>query len=582
MQNSSIVSLLRERAGLQPDDLAFRYTDYDQDWVGVSETLSWAQLYQRTLNVAHEVKRHGAVGDRAVIAAPQGLAYVAAFLGAIQAGLIAVPLSIPYAGAHAERVAAVLADTAPTVILTTSGVIDTVTATLTTYLQQPNATAPAIIDVDSLDLDDPNSPSIRLSNAPSTAYLQYTSGSTRLPAGVMISHRNLQVNFQQLMANYFADYNGVASPDTTVVSWLPFYHDMGLVQGIIGPILGGYRADLTSPVAFLQRPARWIQAMALDVPVFSAGPNFALELAVRKTSDADMAGLDLGNVRSIVSGSERVHPATLNRFCDRFAPYNFRGHMMRPSYGLAEATVYVVSRRSAGAPEVVHFDPEKLSTGSAERYSAQTGAPLLSYGVPDSPAVRIVDPDTSLECPAGTVGEIWVNGENVAEGYWQKPKETLRTFGGILADPRPGTPDGPWLRTGDLGFICEGEIFIVGRMKDLLIIYGRNHYPEDIESTVQEITGGRVAAISVPVDETEKLVTIIELKKRGDSDEEAQHKLNLVKNNVTAAISNSHGLNVADLVLVSPGSIPITTSGKVRRAACAEQYRQRQFTRLDA
>jgi fatty acid CoA ligase FadD21 len=579
MQYSSVLSLLRERASVQPHDSAFTYTDYEQDWAGVSETLSWAQVYQRALNIAHEVKRHGSVGDRAVILAPQGLAYIVAFLGAIQAGLIAVPLSVPAVGSHDERVSAVLADTAPSVILTTTAAAEAVTE----YVRQSNTgTAAAVIAVDSLDLDGPNPPSIRISNAPSTAYLQYTSGSTRVPTGVMISHRNLLSNFHQLMADYFADFNGVAPPGTTVVSWLPFYHDMGLVQGVIGPILGGFRAELTSPMAFLQRPARWIQAMAKANRVFSAGPNFAFELAVRKTSDADMAGLDLGNVMRIVSGSERIHPATLNRFCDRFAPYNFRAHMMRPSYGLAEATVYVASRTSNDGPKVVHFELEKLGSGSAERCSAETGAPLLSYGMPESPTVRIVESDTNVECAAGTVGEIWVHGQNVAEGYWQKPEQTQCTFGGILASPRPGSPEGPWLRTGDLGFLSEGEIFIVGRMKDLLIVYGRNHYPEDIESTVQEITGGRVAAISVPADVAEKLVTIIELKKRGDSDEEAVHKLRLVKNDVTAAISESHGLNVADVVLVAPGSIPTTTSGKIRRAACVEQYRLQQFTRLDA
>ncbi len=583
MQNSSVVFLLRERAGLQPDEVAFRYTDYEQDWAGVTETLTWAQLYQRSLNVAHEVKRHGAVGDRAVILAPQGLAYIAAFLGAMQAGLIAVPLSVPAAGSHDDRVTAVLADTAPTVILTTSAAIETVKATVTEYIQRPDpAGAPAVIDVDSLDLDDPSSPSIRISNAPRTAYLQYTSGSTRLPAGVMISHRNLHVNFQQLMADYFVEVKGVPPHDTAIVSWLPFYHDMGLVLGIIAPILGGYRADLTSPVAFLQRPARWIHSMSGGGPVMSAAPNFAFELAVRKTTDADLDDVDLGKILGIISGAERIHPATLDRFCKRFAPYNFREDMMRPSYGLAEATVYVTSRTVNGPPEVVHFEPEKLSEGSAERSSANSGAPLLSYGMPNSPTVRIVDPGTRIECPAGTVGEIWVSGENVAEGYWQNPDETRRTFGGILVNPPPGTPEGPWLRTGDLGFVSEGEIFIVGRMKDLLIVYGRNHYPEDIESTVREITGGRVAAISVPVDQTEKLVTIIELKKRGDSEEEALERLHVVKNDVTAAISKSHGLTVADLVLVSPGSIPTTTSGKIRRAACVEQYRQRQFTRLDA
>lgn len=578
MQHTSVVSLLRERAGLQPDDLAFRYTDYEQDWAGVTESLTWAQLYRRTLNVAHEVTRHASSGERAVILAPQGLPYIVAFLGAMQAGLIAVPLMVPQPGTHDERVSAVLADTGPAVVLTTS----TAAAAVDEYLQRPHAATPAVIEIDSLSLDDPNPPGIRVSDAPSIAYLQYTSGSTRLPAGVMVSHRNLHVNFQQLMAAYFPDFNGVAPRDSVCVSWLPFYHDMGLMQGVIAPILGGYPGALTSPVAFLQRPARWIQAMAQAVPVFSAAPNFAFELAARKSTDADLAGLDLGNIISIVSGAERIHPATLDRFCKRFAPYNFREDMMQPSYGLAEATVYVASRAQAGAPKVVHFDPEKLAQGNAQPSSTRTGSPLLSYGVPQSPTVRIVDPDTGTQCPHGTVGEIWVHGDNVADGYWQKPEETQRTFGAVLADPSPGTPEGPWLRTGDLGFLCDGELFIVGRMKDLLIVYGRNHYPEDIESTVQAITGGRVAAIAVPVDETEKLVTIIELKNRGDSGKHGQHGLDALKNDVTAAISDSHGLNVADLVLVAPGSIPTTTSGKIRRAACVERYRRQQFTRLDA
>lgn len=578
MSNSSVVALVRERAGLQPDDVAFRYTDYEQDWAGVTEALTWAQLYRRTLNVAHEVRRHGAVGDRAVILAPQGLAYIVAFLGAMQAGLIAVPLSVPAPGSHDERVSAVLADTTPTVVLTTSAVA----ATVIDYLRQPGSATAAVIEVDALDLDAAGAPGIRAGAAPDTAYLQYTSGSTRLPAGVMISHRNLQVNFRQLMSDYFVEANGVPPRDTAVVSWLPFYHDMGLVLGVIAPILGGYRGDLTSPVAFLQRPARWIHALANAGPVMSAAPNFAFELATRRTSDADLEGVDLGNVLGIVSGAERIHPATLDRFCKRFAPYNFRADMMRPSYGLAEATVYVASRTKGGVPEVAHFEPEQLSEGTAQRCSAQNGSPLVSYGMPASPTVRIVNADTARQCPPGTVGEIWVHGENVAGGYWRKPEETERTFGGIVADPSPGTPAGPWLRTGDLGFVSEGEMFIVGRMKDLLIVYGRNHYPEDIESTVQGITGGRVAAISVPVDESEKLVTIIELKKGNDSDEEALRRLDAVKNDVTAAISSSHGLNVADLVLVPPGSIPTTTSGKIRRAACVEQYRRQQFARLDA
>jgi fatty acid CoA ligase FadD28 len=195
--------------------------------------------------------------------------------------------------------------------------------------------------------------------------------------------------------------------------------------------------------------------------------------------------------------------------------------------------------------------------------------------------VRIVDPATQTECAEGATGEIWVHGDNVGMGYWQKPEETKRTFGGVLVEPSTGTPEGQWLRTGDLGFISDGALFIVGRIKDLLIVYGQNHAPDDIEATISEITGGRVAAIAVPDDGVEQLVVVMEVQKRGDSDEDVMHKFTVVKREVTSAISNSHGLGVADLVLVPPGSIPITTSGKVRRSACAEQYQQKRFARLD-
>ena len=197
------------------------------------------------------------------------------------------------------------------------------------------------------------------------------------------------------------------------------------------------------------------------------------------------------------------------------------------------------------------------------------------------PMLRIVDPETGIENPAGKVGEIWVHGDNVAMGYWRNPQQTERTFGGQLVDPSPGTPHGPWLRTGDLGVMSEGELFIVGRIKDLLIVDGRNHYPDDIEATIHEITGGRVAAISIPDDRSERLVAIAELKKRGGSDEEALDRLRTVKREVTSAISMTHSVRVADLVLVPPGSLPITTSGKVRRSACVERYRQDEFSRLD-
>jgi fatty acid CoA ligase FadD21 len=581
MPQPTLLSLLHGRASMRPDDVAFTYTDYENDWAGVREGLSWSQLYRRTLNVARELSLHGSAGDRAVILAPQGLEYVVGFLGAMQAGLIAVPLPLPHRGSNHERVSSVVADTSPSVVLTTSVVAEDVGD----YVDQSRMdAAPKLVEVDSLDLDVDGGVGPRAFDSPSVSYLQYSSGSTRQPTGVMISYRNVQVNFEQLMRSLFAhlDAQRKAVKEMRIVSWLPLYHDMGLVLGVCAPILSGYPAELSSPVAFLERPARWMQTLASTPNAFSAAPNFAFDLAARKTTDKDLDGLDLGGVLGIINGAERVERSTLERFADRFAHFNFRDNMLRPSYGLAEATVFVTCGTWNSALEAVHFDVDALSGGRAERCATGSGTALVRYEVPESPMLRIVDYDTCRECEPGVVGEMWVHGENVADGYWHRSPEEQRCFGATLADPSPGTPEGPWLRTGDLGFVSEGELFIVGRIKDLLIIRGRNHYPEDIEATVQEITRGRVAAISVPLNSTEQLVTVVEIRKRSDSDEDAENLLGEVISDVTSAISNAHGLNVGDLVLVAPGSIPTTTSGKVRRAACVDLYRQDQFARLDA
>jgi long-chain fatty acid adenylyltransferase FadD28 len=573
VSEASVPAVLRERASLQPDDVAVTFIDYDNNWAGDAESLTWSQLYRRASGVAQELANAGAAGDRAVILAPQGLDYVAAFLGALQAGRIAIPLSVPLGGAIDERVGLVLRDAMPTTVLTTSSAAGIVGEHL-----GPGAGA-ALIEVDLLSRD--SRYSTHTETEETTAYLQYTSGSTREPAGVMMSHQNVLANFDQLMSGYFADRGKRPPPDTTVVSWLPFYHDMGLLLGICAPVVLGLRTVLTSPVAFLQRPARWMQMMASNSHVYTAGPNFALELAARKTTDDDMAGLDLSDVLTLVTGSERVHPATLRRFTQRFARCNLRESVIRPSYGLAEATVYVTTRAPGEPPKVVYFDAEKLSDGHAKPLAGAGGTPLVSYGAPEAPLVRIVDPESSTECPAGATGEIWVHGGNVAQGYWGQPEKTRDTFSGMLVGPSDGTPEGPWLRTGDLGFISDGELFIVGRIKDLLIVYGRNHSPDDIEATIQEITGGRVAAISVADGQTEKLVAIVEQKKRGASEAEVAENLAAVRREVASMVFNTHGLAIADLVVVRPGSIPITTSGKVRRAACVEHYRHGQFDRLD-
>jgi long chain fatty acid CoA FadD26 len=571
---SSIPAVLGERARQQPDEPAYTFIDYEVDPAGYSQSLTWSQIHRRAQVVAAELASCGSPGDRVAICAPQGFEYIVGFLGAVQAGFIAVPLSAPQFGA--ERVAAALRDSSPAAVVTTSAVVNDVDSCVHGLPGSP----PAVIEVDALDLYSP--PTHHRTNTPQTktALLQYTSGSTLQPRGVVVTHKNIFSNLDQVVSDHFGGW-GKVPPDTTLLSWLPFYHDMGLLLGVVGPVLSGLHSVLTSPMAFLQKPARWMQLLATTSRPFSGGPNFAFELAVRRTSDDDMAGLDLGHVQIILSGSERVHAATIKRFTERFSRFNLPDTALRPSYGLAEAMVYVAS--SAGrVPTAVRFDYEKLSAGCARRCGReQAGSELVSHGPPRACTVRIVDPETSIENPAGEVGEIWVHGDNVASGYWRNPQLSEQTFGGRLVDPSPGTPQGRWLRTGDLGVISDGDLFIVGRIKDLLIVDGRNHYPDDIEGTIQEITGGRVAAISVPNDRSEQLVVIVELKKRGNSDEEALDRLYTVKREVKSAISKSHGLRLGDLVLAPPGSIPITTSGKVRRSACAERYRRDEFTRLD-
>jgi long chain fatty acid CoA FadD26 len=573
---SSIPALLREQARRQPDAPAFTFVDYEVDPAGFAETLTWSQAFQRVQVVAAEIASWGSPGDRVAILAPQGLEYIVGFLGVMDAGFIAVPLPIPQFGTHDERASAVLRECAPVAILTTSAVVGDVVACARA---QDGRSAPMVIEIDGLDLDSP--PTCPRSAHTKIALLQYTSGSTRRPAGVVVTHKNVIANLEQVYSDYFENCGKVPPAGLTLVSWLPFYHDMGLLLGIFAPLSAGLHALITSPMAFLAKPARWMQMMARDAETFSAAPNFAFELAARRTSDADMSGLDLGNVRGIISGSERIHAATIRRFTERFSRLNLPDTAVLPSYGLAEATLYVASSPPGHPAGAVRFDYEKLSAGHAKRCGDEAGVELVSYGPPRASTVRIVDPGTRTENPAGKIGEIWVHGDNVAGGYWRSPAASDHTFGGQLVEPSPGTPPGPWLRTGDLGVISDGELFIVGRIKDLLIVDGRNHYPDDIEATIQEITGGRAAAVSVPDDQSEQLIAIAEVKKRGSSDEEVLHKLRSVKREVTSAISKRHGVRVADLVLVPPGSVPITTSGKVRRSACAERYRQAEFSRLD-
>ena len=564
-----IPTLLANLERDKPDAPAYTFIDYDVDPAGYRETVTWSQLRNRVRVVAAELATCASPGDRVAILAPQSLEYIVGFYGALEAGLIAVPLPVPMFGVHDERVSAALRDSAPAAILTTTSAVGDIASSI----KGLGGKSPVVIEVDALDLDSEPVTTPGATAQTKVAFLQYTSGSTRTPAGVMVTHNNAVSNMWQMASDTFALTGGVPPSELNIVSWMPFYHDLGLLGTVIYPMVLGVHTVHMSPMAFLAKPSRWMQELAKAPIGFTGGPNFAYELAVRRTSDEDMAGLTLGNVHTYCFGAERIHAATLRRFVDRFAKFDLNPAALRPGYGLAEASVYLTSNVPGNPPPTARFDYTKLAAGTVE---------LVSCGVPRACTLRIVDPETQTENPEGKVGEIWTHGPNVAAGYWHDQQATEATFGGKLVDPSPGTPQGPWLMTGDLGVIFGGELYIVGRIKDLLIVDGRNHYPDDIEATVQEITGGRVAAVSIPNSQSEQLVTIVEFKNKGGSDEEILDRLTEVRRKVTAALSKAHGLVSGDLVLVSPGAIPITTSGKIRRSSCVEIYQRDGFDRLDA
>lgn len=564
--------ILERRARTEADDPAFTFVDYDVDPDGYAETLTWSELYARVRVVAAELLRLGVAGDRVAILAPQSMDYIVGFLGALEAGLVAVPLSVPLFGAHDERASRVLESCEPVAVLTTTSVIDAVLPSVNAAVGQRIS----VIELDALDYDGP-APSFRTEHrGDRPALLQYTSGSTGTPSGVIVSHRNIAANIEQIRGDHYTDVGGAPSPDTTYVSWLPLFHDMGLMVGILAPLGLGLRGVVTSPMSFLQKPARWMQLLASHPSAQSAAPNFAFDLAVRRTRDEDLEGLSLAGVHGIINGAERVQSTTARRFNERFSAFGLREGVQMPGYGLAEATLYVSSIVPGDELSVAAFDLEKLAAGYALRVEASADdrvSEQVGLGRPRNTTYRIVDPETGTECRDGQVGEIWVYGESVAQGYWNDPVRTAEVFHARLTSPPEGTPEGPWMRTGDLGVLFEGELFLVGRIKDLIVIDGRNHYPDDIEATVTVHTGARTAALAVPGDGTDQLVVVAELRRPPADPDELATLLRKMRGDVAAAISHKHALRVAEVALVPQGAIPITTSGKPRRRETANLYR---------
>lgn len=547
---TTLVHLVQERAAQQGDQLAYTFlTDGEVE----SAHLTYGELDRQARTIGAHLQAAGLSGERALLLYPPGLAFVAAFLGCQYAGVVPVPVSAPRLSRPDRLFLAVLADARATAVLTTAENL----AELRQRNSLPDEVMQQVRWISTDNLDPALSDLWRepVISGDTLAFLQYTSGSTALPKGVMVSHTNLLAN-ERMLQHAFPPGDGAVC-----VSWLPLYHDMGLIGGLLQPLCAGYRSVLMAPMAFLQRPMRWLQAISRYRGQISTGPNFAYELCARKATPQQIADLDLSSWQAAISGAEPVRWETLDRFAQTFAPCGFRAESLYPSFGLAEATLFVTGGRAGGQPRLV----------TAERQS------IISCGQPGlGTTVRIVDPESQALCPDETVGEIWVKSPSIAKGYWERPAESAETFGAHLPDG-----EGPFMRTGDLGFMKAGELYVTGRLKDLIIIRGQNHYPQDIEWTVQgshiALRQDSAAAFGLLEDGEERLVVVAEV-------ERTHRKGNLeeVAIAVRTAVAEQHGLQTHAIVLLRPGGLPRTTSGKVRRSACRTGYQDESLDGLFA
>ena len=569
----TIVDLLRQRAAYRPHDRAFTFL---VDGENEELNITYAELDRKARALGAWLLSEGMAGKRVLLLYPSGLDFIAAFMGCLYGGAIAVPAYPPRKNRSVERIEAIAADAEASVALTTRDVVDRFDAL--------RATAPSlehlVWKVDSeLDVswaDRWERPDI---DGSTLAFLQYTSGSTGTPKGVMLSHENLLHNSLRIMQAF------EITRSQSGVFWLPSFHDMGLIGGILVPLYGGKFNVLMSPVAFLQKPLRWLQAISKYRATISGGPNFAYELCVRKTTPEQRATLDLSSWTLAFNGAEPVRAETIDAFCEAFAPCGFRREAFYPCYGLAESTLMVTGGMKFEPPVVRSFDAASIETGAAVVRPANAPAVRRLVGSGrelDGQDVLIVDPQSCEALPPGRVGEIWVSGPSVAQGYWNRGDASAATFGAMLAQSDQTSPDqavttwqpnpGPYLRTGDLGFFDNGELFVAGRLKDLIIIRGRNHYPQDIEHAVEEastlVRAGSIAAFAVDVDGRERVAVVAEVERGKREPAEVAAAFEAIRKR----LATEHELAVEAIVLVRPNSVPKTSSGKIQRHACKRQF----------
>lgn len=563
---SSLVDLLRDRASRMEDRLAFSFLRGD----GTEEMcFTYQGLHNRAMAIGGELQTLMSPGERALLLFPPGLDFIAAFFGCLYAGVVAVPAAIPSRHRLTSSVEAIFDASKPSFVLSTADHREHASRTYaheSRLLERPWL---AIDEIDTARQHTWHDPEVGGSQI---ALLQYTSGSTSIPKGVMVSHENLLHN-----AALIQDAFGT-NPQSSAVFWLPLYHDMGLIGGVIQPVYCGGSCTLLAPAAFLQRPALWLETISRTRATMAGGPDFAYDLCARKIPAEERALLDLSRWDLAFLGAEQIRPQTLDRFANAFAPCGFRREAFFPCYGLAESTLMVSGGPRRHPPVIIHVKTDPLARNEVEVVPSKEAFTRSLVGCGEGlPSQRcvIVDPATHRSVPEAQVGEIWVQGPSVARGYYESPQITAATFGAHLAD----NGDGPFLRTGDLGFVYDRQLFVTGRLKGLIIIRGRNHYPEDIEHTVDRsfpgLRVGHCAAFSVDVEDRDRLVIVQEIEPRSrDLDTDAAIRA------IRSAVATRHELEVYAIVLAKAGSIPKTSSGKTRRAACCDRYLRDQLETL--
>ena len=562
----NLVDVLRERARTRPTDRAFTFL-IDGEMEG--DTLTYGQLDAKARSIAASLATHGLIpGERALLLYPPGLEFIAAFFGCLYAGIIAVPAYPPQPSQIARtlpRLLSILTDANVAIVL-----CDT---TVSRSGKTMAAHAPALVNVPWLSTDrlgdshadEWNSGRIAPDHL---AFLQYTSGSTESPRGVMVSHANLLHNLA------YARHQGGNDEGTISVSWLPVIHDMGLIEGVLQPIFAGYPAHLMAPASFLQRPMRWLRAISRYKATNSGAPNFAYDLCVRKVNDDQLSELDLSSWRIAYNGAEPIRRDTLVSFYERFRTAGFRWKAFFPVYGLAESTLLVSTGDGEYEPVIRDVDAEQLTKGRVVAPGFDSPVKSLVSSGPHGFGTRvlIVDPNTATPCADGDVGEIWVSSPSVARGYWRRDLSTAETFRARLADG-----GGPFLRTGDLGTMIEGELFVTGRIKDTIAIRGCKYYPQDLELTVERqssaIRSGCCAAFALDVGDGESVGLAMELDPRQlPIDRESRERAFAeIVDGVRAAVSTEHGVILSVVAIVNVGGVPKTSSGKLQRSACRER-----------